>query len=407
MKIKIIVCILVSFFYITSFAQEAQSCSEYYDNGQVRVEGQHLDKKRHGNWKEFYENGNLKSTGLYNKGSKVGEWKNYYETGELSRVYSFNDDGNTTGLSESYFKNGEIESKTEKVSKNLFITKGYFEGNGELFYEYTSVMQPKHFLSKEGYYKEYFKNGVLKDECNYLSGILEGKAVRYYESGEKEWEAYYTLGFKSGNYKQFHKNGKVKLQGSIKESQKTGKEKRYNESGNLIWEGSYSKDKFHGKWILFDELTGKKNNTLRFSNGELKKGDSNINLMPTIIPEWYFERVPIYPGCEKELSNERQKKCMSDKITKFVVKNFNTDIASDLYLNGLYKIKVLFSVNKKGEVVKVQSRAAHPVLEKEAIRVIYSLPNMIPGEIRGKPVTIPYSLPIMFQIQGKKPKKKK
>jgi protein TonB len=47
----------------------------------------------------------------------------------------------------------------------------------------------------------------------------------------------------------------------------------------------------------------------------------------------------------------------------------------------------------------VRARAPHPRLEKEAVEVVQSLPNMTPGKQRGKPVGVLYSLPIVFDIQ--------
>jgi protein TonB len=38
-------------------------------------------------------------------------------------------------------------------------------------------------------------------------------------------------------------------------------------------------------------------------------------------------------------------------------------------------------------------------LEKEAIKVVSSLPKMIPGKQRGKAVGVLYSLPILFQVE--------
>jgi len=52
-----------------------------------------------------------------------------------------------------------------------------------------------------------------------------------------------------------------------------------------------------------------------------------------------------------------------------------------------------------GNVIGVRARAPHPRLEKEAVRVINLLPKMKPGRQRGKAVIVPYSLPIIFQVQ--------
>ena len=116
------------------------------------------------------------------------------------------------------------------------------------------------------------------------------------------------------------------------------------------------------------------------------------------VPFAVIENVPEYPGCERG-SNADKRKCMSDKIAKFVQRKFNTDLAGDLGLSGRQRISVIFKIDKNGNVTGVRSRAPHPRLEKEAARVINMLPKMKPGRQRGKPVIVPYSLPITFQVQ--------
>ncbi len=116
------------------------------------------------------------------------------------------------------------------------------------------------------------------------------------------------------------------------------------------------------------------------------------------VPFAVIENVPEYPGCERG-SNADKRKCMSEKIAKFVRRKFNTDLAGDLGLSGRQRISVIFKIDKNGNVTGVRSRAPHPRLEKEAARVINMLPKMKPGRQRGKPVIVPYSLPITFQVQ--------
>lgn len=116
------------------------------------------------------------------------------------------------------------------------------------------------------------------------------------------------------------------------------------------------------------------------------------------VPFSVIENVPEYPGCEKG-SNAQKRKCMSDKIAKFVQKKFNTDLVGDLGLSGKQRISVVFKIDKNGNVTGVRSRAPHPRLEKEAARVINLLPKMKPGRQRGRAVVVPYSLPITFLVQ--------
>ena len=117
------------------------------------------------------------------------------------------------------------------------------------------------------------------------------------------------------------------------------------------------------------------------------------------VPFSVIENVPVFPGCEREKNNTKKRDCMSKKIAQFVNKKFNTDLASDLGLSGRQRINVIFKIDKKGNITGIRARAPHPGLEKEAARVIGLLPKMKPGRQRGKPVNVPYSLPIIFQVQ--------
>ena len=58
------------------------------------------------------------------------------------------------------------------------------------------------------------------------------------------------------------------------------------------------------------------------------------------VPFAVIENVPVFPGCESG-NNDAKRKCMSDKITAFVQKKFNTELAGDLGLTGRQK-KMLF-----------------------------------------------------------------
>lgn len=112
-----------------------------------------------------------------------------------------------------------------------------------------------------------------------------------------------------------------------------------------------------------------------------------------------IEDVPIYPGCtgnKQELRN-----CFSEKISKFVMKNFDPAIATDLGLEpgSIQRIFVMFKIDRNGKVTNIQARAPHKKLQEEAVKIIGSLPVMTPGKQRGRPVTVSYGLPIVFKIE--------
>lgn len=120
---------------------------------------------------------------------------------------------------------------------------------------------------------------------------------------------------------------------------------------------------------------------------------------PDNIPFIAVEEKPIFPGCENEKTNEAKMACFQSKISNFVEKKFNTNIASEYGLSGIQKVYVQFKIDKNGEIVDIKSRAPHPALEKEAERVIDKLPKMTPGKQRDTPVSVIYSLPIAFQVR--------
>ncbi|WP_425076736.1 M56 family metallopeptidase [Psychroserpens sp. S379A] len=116
------------------------------------------------------------------------------------------------------------------------------------------------------------------------------------------------------------------------------------------------------------------------------------------VPFAVVDQVPVMLGCQNLTTNEEQKACMSENIAIHVNKNFNTDMAKQLGLVGKQRISVIFKIDTQGDVIEVRARAPHPDLENEAIRVINLLPQFKPGLQKGKIVTVPYSLPILFQV---------
>ncbi|WP_434037490.1 M56 family metallopeptidase [Formosa sp. 4Alg 33] len=116
------------------------------------------------------------------------------------------------------------------------------------------------------------------------------------------------------------------------------------------------------------------------------------------VPYSVVEQPPVFPGCE-DLTKDEQRKCMSTKISQFVGKNYNTDLAGELDLSGRQRINVVFKIDKQGNIVDARARASEDALAEEAVRVVNLLPKMIAGKQKGKEVTVPYSLPIVFQVK--------
>lgn len=64
------------------------------------------------------------------------------------------------------------------------------------------------------------------------------------------------------------------------------------------------------------------------------------------------------------------------------------------------RVTVQFVVNRDGSIVDTKVlRGVDPYLDKEAIRVISSMPKWKPGMQRGKAVRVKYTVPVMFRLQ--------
>ena len=117
------------------------------------------------------------------------------------------------------------------------------------------------------------------------------------------------------------------------------------------------------------------------------------------VPFAVIDEVPTFDECKQLATNIEKKDCMSSAIANHVSKNFNTKLAKELNLKGKQRISVVFVIANDGTIKSAKARAPHPALEAEAIRVVESLPKMTPGKYNGKNVNVPYSLPIIFQVQ--------
>ena len=100
------------------------------------------------------------------------------------------------------------------------------------------------------------------------------------------------------------------------------------------------------------------------------------------------EEMPEFPGGMAE--------CL-----KFLGKNIKYPTISQE--NGVQgKVIVQFVVNKDGSIVDpVVVRSVDPYLDKEALRVIKTMPKWKPGMQKGQPVRVKYTVPVTFRLDGK------
>lgn len=63
------------------------------------------------------------------------------------------------------------------------------------------------------------------------------------------------------------------------------------------------------------------------------------------------------------------------------------------------RVTVSFIVEKDGSISNVRPvLSVHPLLNKEAVRVVKSMPKWSPGKQKGKPVRVQFNVPVMFKL---------
>jgi periplasmic protein TonB len=98
------------------------------------------------------------------------------------------------------------------------------------------------------------------------------------------------------------------------------------------------------------------------------------------------EEMPEFPGGEAALR-------------RFIANSIKyPQIAQENGIQG--RVYVQFVVDRDGSITNASvARGVDPSLDKEALRVVNSLPKWKPGLQRGKPVKVSYTVPINFVLQ--------
>ncbi|WP_445383130.1 energy transducer TonB [Robiginitalea sp. IMCC43444] len=142
--------------------------------------------------------------------------------------------------------------------------------------------------------------------------------------------------------------------------------------------------------VIESTETSQEEEIIEVDDVEVDEMDEDID-----VPFAVIEDVPVFPGCESE-SDKRA--CFNEMMQKHIRKNFRyPEIAQEMGIQG--RVAVMFTIQKDGSIGNIRMRGPDKNLEAEAMRIIQKLPKMTPGKQRGRPVRVPFSIPITFKLQ--------
>ena len=146
-----------------------------YDPDQVIEQGNYANSRKMGLWTKFFASGKTKSEIEYKNSRPNGAYKTYFENGQVEEEGSWKNNRNTNDF-KRYYENGQ-------VSQNFaFNTSGKRDGKQTYFYENGQVMIEADIeAGKEKFVKEFYEDGSVKAEKNFVDGKLDAANTKVYE----------------------------------------------------------------------------------------------------------------------------------------------------------------------------------------------------------------------------------
>jgi antitoxin component YwqK of YwqJK toxin-antitoxin module len=219
-----------------------------YDTCEGSNEGQLLEINNYNNGKlhgirTTYEfDGVLDTITNYINGYKEGEEKVFFDNNQIKEL-NYYKNGKLHGLCKYYYKStsnciGLLQNETN-------YEEGYRHGECKSYDKNGRLEELSNFENDcivGDYYK--YKNGILETKCEYykdeyMGESLVGDYINYYcsdsdDDGKIKNICTYEDGAKNGEYREYYNNGILKTLGNYTHNCKQGFEYRYDETGNLI-----------------------------------------------------------------------------------------------------------------------------------------------------------------------------
>jgi len=289
---------------------------EWWENGQLGVEGKRKDGHWVGERKNFNKNGKLIKDeffeyGDYNGSIKTGTHKFYDSMGNIIKTIDY---AQKSPVVEVFYLNGKTKEKYSLYEMKYYLKEGgtgFGSGDSEdakvgyytSFYEngsklaegsYTSDIRytPK-ISQRDGLWKFYKEDGTIESEYKFREGVKIGKhrlyfdkenneiddpsladsyddvffsedgrfdpshaVIEYNKNGKKIFEGFlssWNPAYRNGDFTEYFENGNIKIKGSYDREVKVGNWIENYENGKLKSKGGYLNDTKNGKWEEYYE----------------------------------------------------------------------------------------------------------------------------------------------------------
>lgn len=371
---------------------EATGRTEEYDrSGKLTASGYYRDGYADSVWTYYYSTGEVSETRTYSKGKLHGELKHYAPDGIVFKYYRFEQNEmkafeafDYTGkpLMGEYYSNGQKNGR-------CWNTKGWDKPD-ETHRNYCDYVKDK--MHGEQKSKEIQGTGDVVIQ-HWKNGVLEGPCMLYTEEGDFIEEGNYQNGYAIGYWKVYDRYSDKKLAAEYWFSPPTAEDSlalRFYKNKLLCAEKQFPDSV---KFYLHD---GQLRDVDRRQPGNIyisthiqddpePKGISPKFSIDHVIPQEGDEPLLQFPGGNDALSKYMEEHVQYPKAA------YDAGIQGTVYVH--------FNVDRDGKVIHAEiAKSVHPILDKEAVRVVMQMPNWIVGH-NGEGANGTYMQPISFKLK--------
>ncbi|WP_338936975.1 toxin-antitoxin system YwqK family antitoxin [Fusobacterium nucleatum subsp. nucleatum] len=222
---------------------------EYYKNGQVKVQGNHKEGKRDGEFKAFLRNGKSAGSVVYKDGKII----------KSTLVNSMKDNASFSLVTDINYNLNSHEIVTDEFPNQLlkqyfiFNKNGLLDGESREYYEEGDIKSVSPFKNNvaDGIFISYYQNGNIKEKHTYKNGNEEGEGLFYYENAKLEEKYFMKNGKLEGEATAYFEDGKIRNKSIFKDGVKLEEEtykddeirKNTFKNGEIVQQDIYSKNK--------------------------------------------------------------------------------------------------------------------------------------------------------------------
>ena len=198
-----------------------------------------------------------------------------------------------------------------KGDSNKHIIEYYKNGNPSKEYYIDKVGK------KTGPFKQYYSNGRVQAQSNYLKGVLDGTIIEYYQNGTIKSIGYFKSGKPDSTALFFYPNGALRAKNYFYQGKAFGLHQQFSENGSLESMFFMANDSCMVSSIDLaksGEIKSKKGNLTYcvYNTGEITAGDTLGAVFYTYSPPKYHLKVQLVEIAPT--GNIQRENCQLDSI---------------------------------------------------------------------------------------------